>query len=344
MCKKAIWLGIVFSFVMVGCGPQPVVDEEPTAPTNLLSIAMLADVGGLDDASFNAVTHAGLSATAGRLGLAFTASEAETVDLYVAGITALAEADHDIIVTVGVQMSEPTQAIAAEFPDIHFIAVDQFQAETIPNVTGVVFPNDEAGYLAGVLAASLSESEVIGGVYGPQVVEPVAAFAAGYEAGALSVNPDITVLTQFHPGPLDIGFRDAPWGRETALAHIEDDADVIFAAAGDTGNGAIVAVANNTTEDEPLFCIGVDTDQWNTMRDARPCLVTSAVKNIPRAVDEIIVQIIDGNPPSGNYVGPVGLAPFHDFEDTIPSEVVTLLEDTQAGLESGDIETGYSAE
>ena len=340
---KVLWLSLVCSVLLVACSAaEPT--RQPSVPASTVSVAMLADVGGLEDASFNEVTYAGLSATVGRLGLAFTADEAESVEQYQAGITTLAEAGHNIIVTVGIQMSDPTLAIAADFPDIHFIGVDQFQVEAVPNVTGVVFPNDQAGYLAGVLAASLSETGTIGGVYGPDVVEPVVAFAAGYEAGALSVNPDITVLTEFYPGPLDTGFRDLAWGAATAEAHIDADADVVFAAAGDTGNGAIVAVANRTTEDDPRYCIGVDTDQWFTVRDARPCLVSSAVKNIPRAVDEVIVQILDDSPPSGNYTGPISLAPFHDFEAVVPADVVTLLEETRTALNTGDLNTGYTPE
>lgn len=336
----------VLSLCLVGlaaCGTSAIPTPEPTeAASDTLRVAMLADVGGLDDASFNALTFAGVSAVTGRLGLEFAVEEATSSAEYDVGIRAFAEAGHNIIVTVGVQMSEPTRTIAADYPDIHFIGIDQFQDETMPNVTGIIFAEDQAGYLAGVLAANLTETDTIGGVYGPQVVQPVAAFAAGYENGAQSVNPDITVLTEFHPGSVDVGFTDVDWGSETADAHMDAGADVVFAAAGETGNGALVAVANRANEQDNIFCIGVDTDQWLTVPEARPCLVTSAVKNIPQAVDEVVEQIVNGSPPSGNYTGPVGLASFHDFTDDIPNELQTELDRVQAGLLDDSIDTGFN--
>ncbi|MEL6271785.1 MAG: BMP family ABC transporter substrate-binding protein, partial [Chloroflexota bacterium] len=125
-------------------------------------------------------------------------------------------------------------------------------------------------------------------------------------------------------------------------AHMEAGADVVFAAAGDTGNGALVAVANRADEQDNLFCIGVDTDQWMTVTEARPCLVTSAVKNIPQAVDAVIAQVLDGVQPPGNFVGPVGLADFHDFENEISDELAADLERIAAELIEGTLETGYS--
>jgi basic membrane protein A len=194
--------------------------------------------------------------------------------------------------------------------------------------------------LAGVLAANITESSTIGGVYGPDEVPPVVEFAEGYENGATSVNPDIEVLAEFHPGGVDVGFTDVEWGRQTAIAHMDAGADVIFAAAGETGNGALVATANRTADQDTLYCIGVDTDQWLTVQEARECLVTSAVKNIPQAVDEVISQVVSGAPPSGNYTGPVGLAPFHAFEDDIPDDLQAELERIRQGLLEGTIDTG----
>lgn len=321
--------------------PTPTPEPTPTAVVTPVRVAMLADLGGLDDSSFNDLTFTGVSMAARRLNFTFDAQELEDATTYERDVAALAEQDYDIIVTVGFSMTESTLAAAAEHPDIHFIGIDQFQTEPRENVTGIVFADDQAGYLAGVLAANLSESNVIGGIYGPEVVQPVVAFARGYENGAASVNPDIEVLTEFHPS-LETGFNDIAWGQEIATGYMDADADVIFAAAGDTGNGALVAVANRTDEQDNLFCIGVDTDQWSTVREARPCLVTSAIKNIPRAVDDVIAQVIDGNPPTGNYIGPVGLAPFHAFEDDIPTDLRDELEQIRIDLVEGTLQTGYT--
>ncbi|MEO1663036.1 MAG: BMP family ABC transporter substrate-binding protein [Chloroflexota bacterium] len=334
---------VVLMLMVAACGaqPEPTATPAPTEDTGP-SVAMLADVGGLEDGSFNTMTFAGLSAISSRRNLELIVEEATDSTTYQQQIEGFAAEGHDVIVTVGFQMTEATLAVAADNPDISFIGIDQFQAEEVTNITGIIFPDDEAGYLAGVLAANLTESGIVGGVFGPQSVPPVAAFAGGYELGAQSVNPDIEVLIEFHPGGVDVGFNDIPWGGETATAHMEAGADVVFAAAGDTGNGALVAVANRADEQDNLFCIGVDTDQWMTVTEARPCLVTSAVKNIPQAVDAVIAQVLDGVQPPGNFVGPVGLADFHDFENEISDELAADLERIAAELIEGTLETGYS--
>ncbi|MEM6284857.1 MAG: BMP family ABC transporter substrate-binding protein [Chloroflexota bacterium] len=327
------------------CGAQP----EPTAtpaPTEVsrVRVAMLADVGGLEDAGFNAMTFAALSVIATRRDLELVVEEAESVENYQQQIAGFAARGYDIIVTVGFQMTEPTLAVAIENPDIDFIGIDQFQVEPVDNVTGVVFADDAAGYLAGVLAANLTESNTVGGVFGPQSVPPVAAFAGGYVLGAQSVTPDIEVLVGFHPNTEGEGFSDLVWGAETATVQMNAGADVVFTAAGDTGNGALVAVANRARGNEALYCIGVDTDQWLTVPEARPCLVSSAVKRIPQAVDQVIAQLLDGERPDSNFVGPVGLADFHNFEDEISTGLATELERINLELTEGTLETGYVPE
>jgi basic membrane protein A len=104
----------------------------------------------------------------------------------------------------------------------------------------------------------------------------------------------------------------------------------------------LIEVASAEGAGESLYCIGVDTDQWETVPEARPCLVSSAMKLITPGVFELIQASQEGNFPSGNYVGEVGLAPFHDFEEQIPQEVKDTLAEIDAGLRDGSIETGYN--
>ncbi len=174
------------------------------------------------------------------------------------------DAGFNVIVTVGAALGDATTEAAKANPDIHFIGVDQPQKEVLPNVTGLVFKEDHAGYLAGVLAASLTETGTIAAVLGTDLVPPVVAFKEGYEAGAKSVNPDINLISTYHPGELSQAFTDPEWGAATAKQAIDQGADVIFGAGGMTGNGALQEVATH----QGLYCIGVDTDQWDTRRCA----------------------------------------------------------------------------
>jgi basic membrane protein A len=177
----------------------------------------------------------------------------------------------------------------------------------------------------------------VAAVLGTDLVPPVVAFKEGYEAGALYVNPDIEVISTYHPGGLDVAFTDPEWGATTAAQAIDQGADVIFGAGGKTGNGAIIEAASH----EGVYCIGVDTDQWETVPEAHPCLISSAMKLIVPGVVELTRMAHDGAFPAGNYYGSAGLAPFHDFEDVIPDDVKAALEEIDAGLADGSISTGY---
>ncbi len=333
--------------LLTACGSQPgnpTATPAPVTDDDTVSIGLLVGVGGIEDGGFNELSLAGVSGVSRRLGASFeylavddSSREQELLDQL------LATGEHDIVVTVGFELTDLTASAADQNPDIHFVGIDQFQADERPNLTGIIFPNDQAGYLAGYLAGTLTETDRVGGIYGPEVVEPVRAFAAGYRSGAQAANENVEVLEEFHPAGVDVGFSDIEWGRETAAAQLDAGADVIFTAAGDTGRGALVQVANQVDQaEDPLYCIGVDTDQWQTVAQARSCLVSSAVKAIPAALDEVIVQVIEGNPPSGNYLGPVGLAPYHDFSDVLPDEVQAQLEQLTADLTSGVVMTGYT--
>ncbi|MCB9128094.1 MAG: BMP family ABC transporter substrate-binding protein, partial [Ardenticatenales bacterium] len=243
-----------------------------------------------------------------------------------------------VIVTVGFALGEATLTAAAEYPDVKFIGVDQFQVEPVDNVAGLVFNEDRAGYLAGALAASLSESGKIAAVLGTDLVPPVVAYKEGYEAGAKAINPGIEVISTYHPGGMDVAFTDPEWGATTAAQAVTQGADVVFGAGGKTGNGALIEVASN----DGVYCIGVDSDQWETVPEAHSCLVSSAMKLITPGVADLIQMAADGEFPAGNFFGGVGLAPFHDFDGDVPQEVKDKIDEINQGLEDGSIETGYA--
>jgi len=294
-------------------------------------------VGEVDDKSFNQSAWAGVQQAQDELGAQIDFIETKDAKDYLANIDLFAEQDYDVIVTVGFAMGEATGEAAAKYPDIDFIGVDQFQVEAIDNVSGLIFNEDKSGFLAGALAAMLSESDTIAAVLGTDLVPPVVAFKVGYESGAAYVNPDINVISTFHPGGLDVAFTDPEWGASTAKQAVDQGADVVFGAGGKTGNGALIEVAGS----DGTFCIGVDTDQWETVPEAHPCLVSSAMKLITPGIFDLITFQTEGNFPAGNFVGPVGLAPFHDFDSTVDQAIKDQLEEIDAGLADGSISTGY---
>lgn len=320
--------------------------EEAAAPAAAIKIGLVTDVGRVNDRSFNQSAWDGVVQAATALGLTegddYKYIETQDSKDYADNIQQFVDAGFNVIVTVGFAMGEATAKAAAENPDVYFIGVDQFQGEAIPNVTGLVFNEDQSGFLAGALAAQMSKTGTIAAVLGTDLVPPVVAFKEGYELGAKYVNPEISLLSTYHPGEISQAFTDPEWGAATAKQALDQGADVIFGAGGQTGNGALQEVASAPGAGTDVFCIGVDTDQWETLPAAHPCLISSAMKLItPSVIDLIDTYAADGTMTAGNYFGGAGLAPFHDFEDTIPQEVKDKLNEIAAGLADGSLTTGY---
>jgi len=334
-------VSLIISACAVPVAPAP--SDEAAAPAEdsaAIKVGLVTDVGRINDRSFNQSAWEGVEASTEALGLNeddIKYIETQDAKDYADNMQQFIDADYDAIVTVGFALGEATIEAAKANPDIMFIGVDQYQGEALPNLAGLIFHEDFSGFLAGALAANLSESGTIAAVLGTDLVPPVVAFKEGYEAGAKYVNPDINVISTYHPGELSQAFIDPEWGAATAKQAIDQGADVVFGAGGNTGNGALQEVAAN----EGLYCIGVDTDQWETVPAAHPCLVSSAMKLITPGIVSLLTKVADGSFEGGNIFGGAGLAPFHDFEDVVPQEVKDQLAEINAGLADGSISTGY---
>lgn len=338
MSKKlniVLLLVMVASLILSACSQAGTAD---CASEDLLCIGLVTDVGEIDDKSFNQSAWEGVQEAAEMYDAQTDYVETQDAKDYAANIALFADDNYDVIVTVGFLMAEATGVAAEENPNINFIGVDQFPTTELPNYTGLLFNEDKAGYAAGVLAALLTETNTIAGVFGTDLVPPVVAFKEGYENGARAENPDINIISTYHPGGVDVAFTDNEWGATTAAQAIGNGADVVFGAGGKTGNGALQEVAAH----DGLYCIGVDSDQWLTLPEAHPCLVSSAMKLITPGVSGLITMHVDGEFPGGAYFGDVGLAPYHDFEDQLPQEIKDRVAEVEAGLTDGSIDTGYT--
>ena len=302
-----------------------------------LKLGLVTDVGHVDDRSFNQSSWEGLQATGKKLNLPTEYIETANASDYANNINALLDKGDNVIVTVGFNLADATVQAAKANPNVMFIGVDEFQSDTLPNLAGIVFPEDHSGFLAGVLAARMSKSGKVAGVYGTDQVPAVVRFKQGFENGAKYANKSIVVQSTFYPGDISKAFTDPAWGATTAGQAIDQGADVVFAAGGGTGNGALQETARRTTQAKPLYCIGVDTDQWLTLTDAHPCLLSSAQKLIPPAIDSLVAEAVAGTFKGGNFTGTVGLAPFHDFSSVIPQSVQDELTKLAGELADGSL-------
>jgi len=298
-------------------------------------IGLVTDTGKVDDKSFNQSAWEGALEAAQASG--GYAKYIETVDPkdYATNIAQFTAAGYDVIVTVGFLMGEATVAAAKENTGVQFIGVDQFQAEEIPNLTGLVFPEDKAGYAAGYLAGLMTKTNKIGAVLGTDTVPPVKLFGEGYKAGALAANPTAEVTLVYHEP--NNAFTDPEWGAAEAKKQLEQGHDIIFGAGGLTGNGALIEIAKAPGAGETIFCIGVDTDQFFTVPEAAKCLLTSAEKKLTLGTKDLILLAKEGKAPGGNFFGLTGLAPYHDTEAAVPEDVKAKVAEVIQGLDAGTI-------
>jgi len=302
---------------------------------------VVTDVGKIDDKSFNQSAWEGVKLA--EKDLAAKVQYIETTDAkdYDKNIATFGDAGYDVVVTVGFALSEATAKAAGTYPNTKFIGVDQFQDTSKPvpaNLVGLNFPEDQAGFLVGALAAQMTTSKKLGAVCGTDAVPPVWRFGEGYKAGAAYIDPAVEVTVVYHN---DVGFdktfSDPEWGATTANSMIDKGVDVVFGAGGKTGNGAVTAAAQ-----KGVYALGVDSDQYYTLPEAQKMLLSSAMKLITPGVFDLIKLAKDGKFPSGNYFGTAGYAPFHDLDSKVPAEVKTKMEAIAKGLIDGSIKTNVA--
>lgn len=248
-------------------------------------------------------------------------------------ISTFAEDGYDLIVTVGGSISGETITAAQKYPHTHFIGVEQSQDTKYSNLAGLVFHEEYGGFLAGALAASLTQTRHIGAVCEAKFIDQMRRYCDGFRAGAQYINPDVNVTVMYRDGPQETLFRDTDWGRTTALQLIDEGVDVLFAAGGGTGDAALKAAAG-----QGAYVIGAQTDIYSRLPDIRPRLVTSAINDVRSGVRELTRWARGGDFPSGEFTGRVELAPFHEFERQIPAAVLDHLAKIRSGLENSSIQ------
>jgi basic membrane protein A len=346
-----VGLLVVASLVLAACAPAATPTAEP------LKVGVVTDVGQLEDKSFNQSSYEGAQAAAESMGADFDVIVTQNISDYRQNIQTFIDQGFNIIVTVGFLIGTDTAAAAKANPDVHFIGVDQGicvdesgvsdptfacagdAAALLPNYQGIVFAEEQAGYLAGIVAASISETGVIGAVGGTNV-PAVVAYNAGYVQGAQSVNPDIQTLYQeTNPDPA-LGFNDPATGKAIAQQFIGQDADVLFQIAGLTGQGVLEAAC-----DAGIYGIGVDVDQVETLPNLSGCIVTSAEKKLKDTVQAVVESVGAGTFQAGTVSynaastpPAIGLAPYHEFEDLITPEIQALVDDAFAKMQSGELQ------
>jgi basic membrane protein A len=347
--KKSLFL---FALLALALSLVPAV----AAQGEVSSVCLVTDAGRVNDNGFNQLAHEGAEAAAADYELDYSYIETTSETDYAPAIASCLDSGANVVVTVGFLLQTATAEAAAANPDVYFIGVDQdnsFLTDAPTNFVGLQFREDQSGFLVGVLAALIADSneaEVIGGVYGIDV-PAVKRFRNGFEQGALLVRPD-WVIGENILGVYADSFIDEAQGVSLAQQLIGEGAFVIFGAGGPLGSAAIREAAA-----QGVYVIGVDRDEYygsfgEGETEGAEFLVSSALKNVDLGVYDAIALLVE-DPEGfaefggGNYlVEGGGFAEAHD-SDIDPSlyEFVGAIEEllnagclsTNVDLASGDL-------
>jgi len=310
---------------------------------DVIIASMATDVGGLGDKSFNDGSFAGILQAEDELGVEARVIQSKQMTDYVPNLSGLAEDGSLVVFAVGFLMADALIEVANNYPDTYFAGIDIWidPGSAPSNALGILFKEQESGYLAGIVAGlitkqysdispKLNNENVVGMVLGMDI-PPVERFQAGFYAGVKSVNPDCEVLSI-----VTDSFTDQAKGKEAGITLIEQGADIIFQIAGLTGLGAI-----NAAEERNILAIGVDVDQNYVAPDT---IITSAFKGITQSTFLTIKSVLDGSFVGGQNLvfglneNATGITSFHSFDSIIPQEVKDAVEKAIADIKAGRIE------
>lgn len=236
--------------------------------------ALIYDLGGKFDKSFNEAAYSGAEKWAAETGGTYRDIEIQSEAQREQALRRLAEAGFNPVITTGFAIAEIMGTVAADFPDTKFVNVDGWLPEVPANVQLINFTEHQGSYLVGMMAAMASKSGTVGFIGGMDI-PLIRHFGCGYAQGAKSVNPDITIVANM-TGTTPTAWNDPVKGSELAKAQIAQGADIIYAAAGGTGVGVL-----QTAADEGILSIGVDSNQ-NHLHSGQ--VLTSMLKRVDVAV------------------------------------------------------------
>jgi basic membrane protein A len=318
-----------------------------------------SDTGGIDDRSFNQKIHEGMLQAEEELGIEYTFVQSQSEADYAPFLQEFVNQDCDLIIPAGFNFGPATVESAEANPDQLYAIVDYDIFDfsdpeapvdvTLDNVRELTYQTDQAAFLAGYLAAGMTQTGTVatyGGVFFPTVT----IFMNGFSAGVRSYNQDngtsVEVLgwdpeaqegTQISTDPA-VGFDNSAEGRRVTEDFIAEGADIILPVAGPTGLGT-VAAAEDAGD---VSVIWVDDDGCVSIPDSCPVFLTSVLKNMNVSVFETMQSVIDGTFSGGLFVGTlenegVGIAEYHEQDANIPQELKDKIEELRQGIIDGSV-------
>lgn len=316
---------IMVTIVLAGCGQSK--DDGDAPAEDQLRVAMVTDVGGVEDQSFNQAAWEGLQEAKADFDLDIAFRESNQEADYEPNIDDLVDAGYEFVWGIGFKMETAIKEAATNYPDTLFGIIDMAYEVTPDNVVGVLFKEEEAAYLVGLIAGKMTQVNKVGFIGGMEI-PVIGRFQYGFYAGLLDANPDVEILYQNANS-----FVDQAAGKSIALQMYQQGADIIFHAAGDTGTGMIEAA-----REQDKWAIGVDRDQNYLAPDN---VITSAMKGVDLAVYKIAEELKNGTFTGGRTLvyglaeGGVDIAPTSNVH--VPKEILDFVEVQKQKIISGEI-------
>lgn len=284
--------------------------------------ALVTDSQGIQDHGINQDTWAGLEEAKANQ-LADQIEYIESVDArdYEKNIAYFAEQGFDMIVTTHPTLRDETLHAADLFPDSVFVGMSQPQAESRPNLIPITFAEDQMGFAAGALAAQISQTGAVGAICETSGMDAMWRYCEGFRAGAAYINPEIKILVFYRDnGDSEKLFIDEAWGFATANTAIRRGADVIFAAGGVTGQGALRAASEAN-----VYAIGAERDQAADLAGSGSSVVTSILGRASFEVQEVMRLLRGGNVREARS-GQIGVAQFNGkFHESLQIDLNVLI-------------------
>lgn len=309
---------------------------------------MISDAGGFDDQSFNQAAHSGLTAAEESLGIQIADAESNSDAEFGPNIDAMVQQDCNFVIGAGFLLEDAIQAAAEANPDTNFGLVDSgfqdadFAPVEVENGKPILFNTAEAAFLAGYLAAGMTETDKVA-TFGGLPIPSVQIFMDGFSDGIDAYNEDNGTAVELlgwdkeaQNGSFANTFDDQSQGASLGEQFISQGADIIMPVAGPVGLGT-ASVAEGT--DTKL--IWVDSDGYETT-EYGDLILTSVLKHMGPAVEGAIEETVNGSFSNEPYVGTlenegVSLAPFYDFEDAVPQELKDKLAEYEEQIISGEL-------
>ena len=321
---------LLFISTLFACEPQPA----DCSRDDIFCVGLVTAYNGIDDHGLNQVTWEALQKVATQTKIA-RLDNIESVDARDWEKNVLFFADHgyDVVVTVGTNLAATTMAVADRYPDISLIGINQQLDEVYPNIATITFAEDQAGFLAGIVAATVSPSGKVGAICETSGIDVVWQYCEGFRAGAIYEKEDIEVTVVYREhGDSDKTFNDPEWGKQNMLSLIDRGVDVMTGFGGNTAQGAFLAAADNG-----VFVVGSEEDLYYSLPDIQEVLVTSIINDPDIELSSLIKMASQGDTISGPHAGQISYAPFHisQFDTTA---LQSSMEDVLQKIESGEIE------